>query len=252
MDAADNAAQLTKHRLIPSHGPRTTSTSSRRSRRPTNGGSCRQRSGAHVHIRAHEMRARAIAARPDTEESMTTTKARHPRIPLARAGPTLRPLTSPSQWLLASLLVSVGAIHVAMAPSHFGESPVEGVGFLVAAWLQIGLGVAVVLRPSRAVVSAVIAVSAASIATWAVSRTAGLPFGEHSGHAESVTIVDGVTVAMEATSILIAVALLSRAMQRFAPPAWRWPRPSGCSHSPRRYRLARRPRPRRGRARRPR
>jgi hypothetical protein len=113
------------------------------------------------------------------------------------------------QWLLAALLVGAGAIHVAMAPSHFGESPVEGVGFLAAAWLQIGLGVAVVLRPSRGVVRAVIVVSSACIVAWAVSRTAGLPFGEHSGHAESVTIVDGLTVVFEVTSVLIAT-LLSR------------------------------------------
>jgi hypothetical protein len=120
-----------------------------------------------------------------------------------------------AQWLLASLLVSAGAVHVAMAPSHFGESPIEGIGFLLTAWLQIGLAVAVVLRPSRAVMSAVIAVSSVSIAAWAVSRTAGLPFGEHSGHAESVTIVDGVTVAMEATSIVVAGALLARPMLQY-------------------------------------
>jgi hypothetical protein len=120
-----------------------------------------------------------------------------------------------AQWLLAALLVGAGAVHLAMAPPHFGESTVEGVGFLVAAWLQVGLGVAVVLRPSRGVITAVIALSTAAIAAWAVSRTAGLPFGEHSGHAESVTIVDGMTVAMEAAAIVIAVALLSRATLRF-------------------------------------
>jgi hypothetical protein len=120
-----------------------------------------------------------------------------------------------AQWLLAALLLGAGAVHLAMAPPHFGESTVEGVGFLVAAWLQVGLGVAVVLWPSRGVMNAVIAVSTACIAAWGVSRIVGLPFGEHSGHAESVTIVDGMTVAMEAAAILIAVALLSRATLRF-------------------------------------
>ena len=88
------------------------------------------------------------------------------------------------QWALAALLVGAGAVHVAMAPSHFGVSTAEGVGFLVAAWLQIGLAAAVVMRPSRGVIGAVIAVSAACIAVWAVSRTVGLPFGAHAGHAE--------------------------------------------------------------------
>jgi hypothetical protein len=137
--------------------------------------------------------------------------------PSARRGGADRSSTDVAfaQWLVGALLVGAGAVHVAMAPSHFGESTAEGVGFLVVAWLQVGLGVAVVLRPSRGVISAVIAVSAACIAAWAVSRTAGLPFGAHSGHAESVTIVDGMTVAMEGAAILIAVALLSRAALRF-------------------------------------
>ena len=116
---------------------------------------------------------------------------------------------------LAALLVGAGAVHVAMAPSHFGVSTAEGVGFLVAAWLQVGLAAAVVMRPSRGVIGAVIAVSTACIAVWAVSRTVGLPFGSHAGHAESVTIVDGMTVVMEVAAILLAVALLSRASMRF-------------------------------------
>ena len=119
------------------------------------------------------------------------------------------------QWLVASLLVGAGAVHFAMALSHFGESTAEGVGFLVAAWLQILLAVAVVFRPARRVAIAVVAVSAACIAAWVVSRTAGLPFGAHAGHAESVTIVDGVTVTMEAATIVLAAMLLSRAVLRF-------------------------------------
>jgi len=99
-------------------------------------------------------------------------------------------------------------VHVAMAPSHFGESTAEGLGFLVAAWLQLGLGVAVLLRPSRSVWGAAIAVSAAAVAAWLVSRTMGLPFGAHAGHAESVTIVDGLTVAIEGAAAVLASALL--------------------------------------------
>jgi hypothetical protein len=43
-----------------------------------------------------------------------------------------------------------------------------------------------------------------------VSRTAGLPFGAHAGHAESVTVVDAVTVAFEVVAIVVASALLAR------------------------------------------
>jgi hypothetical protein len=119
------------------------------------------------------------------------------------------------QWLVAALLVGAGAVHLALAPSHFGESTVEGVGFLVAAWLQIALAIAVLLRPTRVVIFTTIAVSAASIGAWAVSRIWGLPFGEHADHAEQVTVVDGLTVVMEAFTIALAATLLSASVRRF-------------------------------------
>src|SRR4051794_25824690 len=119
------------------------------------------------------------------------------------------------QWLVAALLVGAAAVHFAMAPSHFGESTAEGVGFLVAAWLQLGLAVAVLLRPSRAVVIATVVVSGACIAAWAVSRTVGLPFGQHADHAETVTIVDSLTVVMEGFTVVLAALLLSPEVRRF-------------------------------------
>jgi hypothetical protein len=48
-----------------------------------------------------------------------------------------------------------------------------------------------------------------------VSRRWGLPFGEHSGHAESVTIVDSMTVVMESFTLVLAALLLSPAVRQF-------------------------------------
>ncbi len=123
---------------------------------------------------------------------------------------------APARWLLASLLVGAAAIHLAMAPSHLGESPVEGAGFLAAAWVQLGLAVAVVARTSRGVLRATVAVNVALVAVWAVSRTAGLPFGEHSGHPETVSLVDGATVALEVLAVVLAIGLLTRPGARLA------------------------------------
>jgi hypothetical protein len=114
------------------------------------------------------------------------------------------------QWLLAALLLGAGAIHVAMAPSHLGESALEGAGFLAAAWVQLALGAAVLLRaPSRRLLLAVAGTSVVLIAVWLVSRTAGLPLGAHAGHAESVSVVDGVCVGLEAVAALVAAATLA-------------------------------------------
>jgi hypothetical protein len=126
-----------------------------------------------------------------------------------RSGPRSSPIPGPEHWLLAATLVGAGAIHMAMVPSHLGESAIEGVGFLVAAWMQLGLAVAVLLRPTRAVLAAVGVTSVALIGAWAVSRTVGLPFGSHAWHAEAVSAVDGVCVALEAVALLLAAGVLS-------------------------------------------
>jgi hypothetical protein len=125
-----------------------------------------------------------------------------------------------ARWLLAACLAGAAVIHVAMAPSHLGESAVEGWGFVAAAWAQLLLAVAVLLRPSRRVALGVVAVSGLLIAAWAVSRIAGLPFGAHAGHPESVSFVDGACVALEAVALVVAAVL-----------AWR-PRRSGTALRP--------------------
>jgi hypothetical protein len=125
------------------------------------------------------------------------------------SGPHASAIAGPEHWLLAATLLGAGAIHMAMAPSHLGESAIEGVGFLVAAWVQLGLAVAVLLRPTRTVLAAVGVTSFALIGAWALSRTVGLPFGSQAWHAESVSVVDGVCVALEAVALLLAAGVLS-------------------------------------------
>ena len=125
----------------------------------------------------------------------------------AAPAPEAAPVARAERWLLSALLAGAALIHAAMAPSHLGEAAVEGAGFVVAAWVQILLAVAVLVHATRRVLLAVVATSGALIAVWAISRTAGLPFGAHSGHAESVSIVDGVCVALEVAALLLAGAL---------------------------------------------
>ena len=113
--------------------------------------------------------------------------------------------------VLACLSAAAGIVHLVMAPSHFGESTAEGTGFLVAGWAQLALALALIRTapPRRELLGALVAVNTALIGLWAVSRTVGLPLaGSHSGHAASVTLVDGTTVAFEAVLVLGALALL--------------------------------------------
>jgi hypothetical protein len=118
------------------------------------------------------------------------------------------------RWWVAATLVGAGAIHVAMAPSHLAESAVEGAGFVVAAWSQLLLAAVVLVRPSRRAFATVVGTNLALVAAWGVSRTSGLPFGAHAGHAESVSVVDGVCVALEVVAALAAGLGLLRAGPR--------------------------------------
>ena len=51
--------------------------------------------------------------------------------------------------LLAVLLGAAAAIHFAMVPAHAAEWRAEGVAFILSAWVQAVLAIAVVVRPTR-------------------------------------------------------------------------------------------------------
>jgi hypothetical protein len=123
------------------------------------------------------------------------------------AEPAVRSATG-ALLVLAALLLGAGLIHATMAPPHLGESAVEGAGFVVAAWLQVLLAAAVLVRPRRWVLGAVVAVNAVLLVAWVVSRTAGLPVGAHPGHAATVSFVDGACAALEVAAVLLAGVLL--------------------------------------------
>jgi hypothetical protein len=108
----------------------------------------------------------------------------------------------------AALAVGGAAIHLAMAPSHLGESTVLGAGFIAAGWLQLSSAWLAVTKPSKRLWLGAIALNVALVATWAVARTAGLPLSGHAGEVEDITIVDLTTVALEVAALLLAVRLL--------------------------------------------
>ena len=119
--------------------------------------------------------------------------------------------TSPlARLVLASLLLGPAVIHFGMIPSHAGESAVEGVGFALTGWLGALLGIGMIVRPSRRIVVGAGLLSAAMVAIWVRSRTAGLPFGAHAGHKEAATGIDLLATGMEVAAVLSCAALLIR------------------------------------------
>lgn len=115
--------------------------------------------------------------------------------------------------VLASLLVAAGGVHLAMAPIHASNSTIESAGFAVAGWLQILLAFAILVRPGRSVLAATIVVNAAIIVGYAVSRTAGLPFGDDPWVADDVQGIDLMVTIFQ--GILIAGAAVLLVWPRF-------------------------------------
>jgi hypothetical protein len=113
-------------------------------------------------------------------------------------------------YVLAALNAGAAAIHFAMMPTHAADSLIHGVSFAVAGWAQLVVAVLLVLKPGRRSLLANAGVNAVIIAAWALSRTAGLPYGAHQWHPEAISIVDGVTTAFEVAALAGAIGLLLR------------------------------------------
>jgi hypothetical protein len=115
------------------------------------------------------------------------------------------------RWMLAALSLGAGAIHLAMVPSHWSGSAVEGAGFAVVGWFQVVCGVVLLGGASRRLLQAVLLGNLAFIGVWGISWIWGLPVGSHSGHPHDPAFVDGTCVALEVGAVLAAWALLRHA-----------------------------------------
>jgi hypothetical protein len=85
-------------------------------------------------------------------------------------------------------IASLGAavIHFAVVPTHWQEWMPSGLFFVSIALLQLIWARVVLARPTTAVLAAGIAANVGAAALWALSRTAGAPFGPHAGEPELV------------------------------------------------------------------
>lgn len=123
-----------------------------------------------------------------------------PRQPAARH--TRRLLV---EGLLVACAFSAG-VHVALAPPHFAEARLFGLGFLAAAALLVALGLGVYLRPdSRRLALAIALVSCALVAAYAASRTVGLPVLHPA--TEPVDAVGAITKAVEVIALVLSLRL---------------------------------------------
>lgn len=126
--------------------------------------------------------------------------------------------------LLAACLLTAAAIHFGYAPAHLGQDWAHGLFFVLIAWLQAGAAVLVLTRPRRWVSAATLVLNLGIISVWAVSRTAGLPFGPIALRTQDPTAPDVIATVLESMVVLLtlvslrapALALRTASRNRFA------------------------------------
>lgn len=122
---------------------------------------------------------------------------------------TEHPLPSPAlRWLLATLAIAAGAIHLVMVPQHAQDSTRMGVAFAVAGWCQLALGAALLTSGRARWLFATIVSNLAFIAVWAVSRIAGLPNWSGDGGQQPAAAIDVLCVVLEGVLVVTAIAAL--------------------------------------------
>jgi len=77
-------------------------------------------------------------------------------------------------------------IHFAVVPAHWQEWTPSGLFFVAIALFQLIWALVVLVRANAAVLAAGIVANVGAAALWALSRTAGAPFGPHAGEPEVV------------------------------------------------------------------
>ena len=127
-------------------------------------------------------------------------------------------LTLPPVALAAAVAGLFGSeiIHVAAIGQHLRYWPVEGWFFMVLAVVEGLLAAGLLARPTPRLRLVVFAVSAMTVALWAMSRLNGLPFGPGSGLREVATKPDLIATLLEgvtAVAVFPGAAALSRAVR---------------------------------------
>lgn len=98
--------------------------------------------------------------------------------------------------LAALVTVGAGVIHLLTVADH-REHPLIAAFFVVTALAQLGWAVAVTLWPSKFLLLAGIAGNLAVVATWALTRTTGLPFVTGAEEPEAVGFRDAIATLFE-------------------------------------------------------
>jgi hypothetical protein len=114
------------------------------------------------------------------------------------------------RWLLAALSLGAGVIHFAVAGEHYDLSWVHGTFFAVVAWLQLSFAIAVVMPPTRRLLTAGVLLSTGILGMWVMSRVWGAPFGSNPWTPEDIGWADALSSGFELGIVVLSLAVLVR------------------------------------------
>ncbi len=132
--------------------------------------------------------------------------------PVPASGPRADPDRNPARVVSAIALASLaaGAINIAAAAT-VGRGSTQNLAFFsVVAAAQLVWGVVAMAEAPRWWLALGAAGNLVVVATWVVSRTAGLPVGEYAGITLPVRFPDGLATALEAVIVAGAALLVIR------------------------------------------
>ena len=124
--------------------------------------------------------------------------------------------------LAAVLSAAAGAVHLGYAPHHLSEDWAHGWFFVIVGAAQIAFAVVVVARPRPWVWRSALVLNALIVATWAVSRTVGLPFGPEALRTEDPSAPDIVCSLLEAGIVVLSGIALAVPERLTRPVRDRW------------------------------
>lgn len=119
-------------------------------------------------------------------------------------------------------LASLGAaiVHVAVVPTHWQQWAPSGIFFLSLALFQAVWARMVLVRTTIAALAAGVLVNTGVLALWALSRTAGAPFGPNAGHVELIAGADVCAVLLQVYVVMGAGWVWYRGLRGAPVPAF--------------------------------
>lgn len=112
--------------------------------------------------------------------------------------------TSRPVLLVAAGGAAGGAIHLAVAPSHWTQAAVYGAFFVVAGTTQVAWAGLLLVRSSRALLGLNAAANLGLLLLWLQTRTSGVPLGPAAGVREPVGAVDLACALVELLTVVAA------------------------------------------------